>query len=53
MSLRICVAGVTGWTGRPVAVVAAQDLALASGVSRAATWARSGVRTANGGSNQA
>ncbi len=34
--IRVCVAGVTGWTGRPVAeaVEAAPDLELVSGVSR-------------------
>ncbi len=34
--IRVCVAGVTGWTGRPVAaaVEAAGDLELAAGVSR-------------------
>ncbi len=34
--IRVCVAGVTGWTGRPVAaaVEAADDLELVSGVSR-------------------
>jgi 4-hydroxy-tetrahydrodipicolinate reductase len=34
--LRVCVAGVTGWTGRPVAaaVEAAEDLELVAGVSR-------------------
>jgi 4-hydroxy-tetrahydrodipicolinate reductase len=34
--IRVCVAGVTGWTGRPVAdaIEAADDLELASGVSR-------------------
>src|SRR6266481_3472645 len=34
--IRVCVAGVTGWTGRPVAAVveAASDLQLVSGVSR-------------------
>jgi 4-hydroxy-tetrahydrodipicolinate reductase len=36
--VRVCVAGVTGWTGRPVAraVSAAPDLRLVSGVSRSA-----------------
>ncbi|MGA8210656.1 MAG: 4-hydroxy-tetrahydrodipicolinate reductase [Nocardioidaceae bacterium] len=36
MSLRICVAGATGWTGRAVAegVLAADDLTLVAGVSR-------------------
>jgi 4-hydroxy-tetrahydrodipicolinate reductase len=35
---RVCVAGVTGWTGRPVAeaVAAADDLELVAGVSRSA-----------------
>src|SRR2546430_725452 len=34
--IRVCVAGVTGWTGRPVAVAveAASDLQLVAGVSR-------------------
>jgi 4-hydroxy-tetrahydrodipicolinate reductase len=34
--IRVCVAGVTGWTGRPVAVAieAASDLELVAGVSR-------------------
>jgi 4-hydroxy-tetrahydrodipicolinate reductase len=34
--IRVCVAGVTGWTGRPVAdaVAAADDLELVAGVSR-------------------
>ena len=34
--IRVCVAGITGWTGRPVAeaVDAAADLELVSGVSR-------------------
>lgn len=36
--IRVCVAGVTGWTGRPLAaaVSAAEDLALVGGVSRSA-----------------
>src|SRR5438067_1527263 len=36
MPIRVCVAGVTGWTGRPVAeaVEAADDLELVAGVSR-------------------
>ena len=36
MPIRVCVAGVTGWTGRPVAdaVQAAADLELVAGVSR-------------------
>ena len=36
MSLRVCVAGVTGWTGRAVAdaVASAEDLELVAGVSR-------------------
>jgi 4-hydroxy-tetrahydrodipicolinate reductase len=36
MTLNVCVAGATGWTGRPVAeaVLAADDLALRSAVSR-------------------
>jgi 4-hydroxy-tetrahydrodipicolinate reductase len=36
--LRVCVAGITGWTGRPVAeaVAAAPDLELVAGVSRSA-----------------
>jgi 4-hydroxy-tetrahydrodipicolinate reductase len=36
--LRVCVAGVTGWTGRPIAeaVLAANDLALVSAVARRA-----------------
>jgi 4-hydroxy-tetrahydrodipicolinate reductase len=35
-SIRVCVAGVTGWTGRPVAaaIEAANDLELVAGVSR-------------------
>jgi 4-hydroxy-tetrahydrodipicolinate reductase len=35
--IRVCVAGVTGWTGRPVAeaISAANDLELVAGVSRA------------------
>jgi 4-hydroxy-tetrahydrodipicolinate reductase len=34
--IRVCVAGITGWTGRPVteAIAAAPDLQLVSGVSR-------------------
>lgn len=38
MTLSVCVAGVTGWTGRAVAqaVLEAEDLRLASGVSRGA-----------------
>jgi 4-hydroxy-tetrahydrodipicolinate reductase len=34
--IRVCVAGITGWTGRPVAaaVAAAEDLELVAGVSR-------------------
>jgi 4-hydroxy-tetrahydrodipicolinate reductase len=38
MSLSVCVAGVTGWTGRAVAggVLGADDLRLTSGVSRSA-----------------
>jgi 4-hydroxy-tetrahydrodipicolinate reductase len=36
--VRVCVAGVTGWTGRPVAeaIAAASDLQLVAGVSRSA-----------------
>ena len=36
MTLRVCIAGITGWTGRPIAeaVEAAADLELVSGVSR-------------------
>jgi len=36
--IRVCVAGITGWTGKPVAaaVEAADDLELAAGVSRSA-----------------
>ena len=36
--IRVCVAGITGWTGKPVAaaVEAADDLELAGGVSRSA-----------------
>ena len=39
MTLKICVAGVTGWTGEAVAraVLAADDLSLVSGVSRSAS----------------
>jgi 4-hydroxy-tetrahydrodipicolinate reductase len=35
-TIRVCIAGVTGWTGRPVAdaVAAASDLELVAGVSR-------------------
>jgi 4-hydroxy-tetrahydrodipicolinate reductase len=38
MTLRVCVAGATGWTGRAVAegILAAEDLVLRSAVSRAA-----------------
>jgi 4-hydroxy-tetrahydrodipicolinate reductase len=38
MDLSVCVAGATGWTGRPVAqaVIAADDLPLTSSVSRSA-----------------
>lgn len=38
MTLRICVAGATGWTGRAVAegVLEADDLQLKSAVSRSA-----------------
>ena len=34
--IRVCVAGITGWTGRPIAdaIEAASDLALVAGVSR-------------------
>ena len=34
--IRVCIAGITGWTGRPIAdaVEAASDLALVAGVSR-------------------
>ena len=34
--IRVCIAGVTGWTGRPVAaaVEAASDLELVAGISR-------------------
>ena len=37
--IRVCVAGITGWTGRPIAeaIAAASDLQLVSGVSRTAT----------------
>lgn len=37
MTIDVCVAGATGWTGRPVAeaVIAADDLVLRSAVSRA------------------
>jgi 4-hydroxy-tetrahydrodipicolinate reductase len=36
--IRVCIAGITGWTGRPLAaaVAAAPDLALVGGVSRSA-----------------
>jgi len=36
MAIRVCVAGVTGWTGRAIAeaVDAADDLELVAGVSR-------------------
>jgi 4-hydroxy-tetrahydrodipicolinate reductase len=35
-AIRVCVAGVTGWTGRPVAeaIREARDLELVAGVSR-------------------
>lgn len=38
MTLRVCVAGATGWTGRPVAeaIIAAEDLELRSAVARSA-----------------
>jgi 4-hydroxy-tetrahydrodipicolinate reductase len=38
VTIRVCVAGATGWTGRPVAeaVLDAEDLALVSAVSRSA-----------------
>jgi 4-hydroxy-tetrahydrodipicolinate reductase len=38
VATRVCVAGITGWTGRPVAeaVAAADDLELVAGVSRSA-----------------
>ena len=34
--IRVCIAGITGWTGRPIAeaVEQADDLALVAGVSR-------------------
>src|SRR3954451_9961008 len=40
-TLTVCIAGATGWTGRALvqAVLAAPDLALASGVSRSAAGA--------------
>jgi 4-hydroxy-tetrahydrodipicolinate reductase len=46
--IRVCVAGVTGWTGRAVAdaVEAAADLELASGVSRSAPDRYSSVEEA-------
>jgi 4-hydroxy-tetrahydrodipicolinate reductase len=39
--IRVCIAGITGWTGKPVAaaVEAADDLELAAGVSRSAAGA--------------
>ena len=39
MLIRVCLAGVTGWTGRPIAaaVAAADDLELVAGVSRSAS----------------
>jgi 4-hydroxy-tetrahydrodipicolinate reductase len=45
MTLRVCVAGATGWTGRPVAeaVLAADDLELVSAVSRSAASQDLGV----------
>jgi 4-hydroxy-tetrahydrodipicolinate reductase len=47
-SLRVCVAGVTGWTGRPVAeaVQQAPDLELVAGVSRSDPGAYSSVAEA-------
>ncbi len=41
MSLRVCVAGVTGWTGKAVAqgICAAKDMTLVSAVSRSAAGA--------------
>jgi 4-hydroxy-tetrahydrodipicolinate reductase len=46
--IRVCVAGVTGWTGRAVAVAieAADDLQLAAGVSRSAPDSYSSVAEA-------
>jgi 4-hydroxy-tetrahydrodipicolinate reductase len=46
--IRVCVAGVTGWTGRPVAdaVSAATDLDLVSGVSRSDPASHSSVADA-------
>jgi len=45
MTLRMCVAGATGWTGRPVAeaVLAADDLELVSAVSRSAAGQDLGI----------
>src|SRR5262249_31534049 len=47
-AIRVCVAGITGWTGRPVAdsVRAADDLALVAGVSRSAPGSYSSVAEA-------
>ncbi len=46
--IRVCVAGITGWTGRPVAdaVEAAEDLELVSGVSRSDAGSFSSVAEA-------
>jgi 4-hydroxy-tetrahydrodipicolinate reductase len=40
--IRVCVAGITGWAGRPVAeaIAAADDLELVAGVSRSAAGSR-------------
>lgn len=45
MTLRVCVAGATGWTGRAVAegVVAADDMVLVAGTSRSAAGRDLGV----------
>ena len=46
--IRVCIAGITGWTGRAVAdaVRAAEDLELVSGVSRTDPDSHSSVETA-------
>ena len=47
-TIRVCVAGITGWTGAPVAdaVRAAEDLELVAGVSRSAAESYSSVAEA-------
>ena len=50
MTIRVCIAGITGWVGRPLAdaVAGADDLALVAGVARSAGGATIGDAVVSG-----